>query len=436
MTQKHAPSVGLPMQFMVYALFCFGAGVIWLMNEPEILTAYHYRPHTVAVAHLFILGFILSVVMGSVYQLVPVALETRLYSERLVRWHAACHLIGVTIMVWMFYGWKIEEVGHAGSLVYLGMLLFVYNIARTLGRVERPNVVSAFIVAAIFWLFMTMTAGLLIAANKFWPILPPNPIGLMHAHAHMGLIGIFVMLIVGVSLKLIPMFALSELQSEPRAWTALILMNAGLAWLVSAIVANYPGMELICAGLIVAGLAVYGVELRAILKARKRRVLDWGLIYFITAVVLLVPAATSGLLGLWWSDDPTEWTMQWESVYALLGIFGVVILAILGMLYKIVPFMVWFHRYSPQIGRGDIPALADLYSPRLQAAGYWSYLMALPILCCGSLWSVTWLVQIGAMLLTLSAGLFLTNMGLILRHWIAPLEAKPLPKPATASIHL
>lgn len=420
MAQNHAPSTTFPMAFMLYGLLCLVAGAAWLVAEPELVTAYHYRPHTVAAAHLFILGFILSVVMGAVYQLVPVALETKLFSEKLMRWHLAFHLVGVTLMVLMFYVWDMKQVGHAGSFVYGGMLLFVFNLVRTLGRVPKPNVISAFIVAALLWLFLTMTAGLMLAANKFWPFLPPNPIGLMHAHAHLGVVGIFVMLIVGVSLKLIPMFALSELQSEARAWWVLILINGGLAWLVSAIAVNLPMVSAACAGLIVLGLAVYGVELVAILRARKRRTLDWGLITFLTAVAMLAPTALCGGLILWWSDEPSEWTMQLESVYALLALFGVVIFAILGMLYKILPFLVWFRSYSPHIGRVPVPALADMYSVTLQQIGFWSYLAALILVGAGALEQSALVTWAGSLLWLGSVVVFMVNAGLILRHWWWP----------------
>ncbi len=426
MAQNHAPSTTLPLIFMIYGLACLLLGAVWLVAEPELVTSYHYRPHTVAAAHLLILGFILSVVMGSVYQLVPVALETKLFSEKLVCWHAAFHLVGVTLMVPMFAVWDMKQVGHAGSFIYFGMLFFVYNLARTLGRVAKPNVIAAFVVAALLWLFLTMTAGLMLAANKFWPFLPPNPIGLMHAHAHLGVVGIFVMLIVGVSLKLIPMFALSELQSEARAWWILILINGGLAWLVSAIVAQLPVAAAVCGGLIGLGLVIYGVEVVAILRARKRRTLDWGLVMFLTAVTLLAPTALCGGLILEWSEEPTAWTMQLESVYALLGLFGVVIFAILGMLYKILPFLVWFRSYSPHIGRAQIPALADLYSARLQAVGFWLYLMALVVVCVGTLESNALISRLGAILWLVSVGVFAVNAGLILRHWWFP-QMSPFP---------
>ncbi len=47
------------------------------------------------------------------------------------------------------------------------------------------------------------------------------------------------------------------------------------------------------------------------------------------------------------------------------------------MFYKIIPFLVWYGSYSRQIGLSKVPSLADLYSPGLQAVGYWAYVAGL-----------------------------------------------------------
>jgi len=80
--------------------------------------------------------------MGAVYQLVPVALETKLHSERRARWHYGFHVVGFAGMVWMFWNWNLKQVGHFGSVLAVGVGLFVYNIARTLLRVPKWNVVA------------------------------------------------------------------------------------------------------------------------------------------------------------------------------------------------------------------------------------------------------------------------------------------------------
>ena len=59
------------------------------------------------------------------------------------------------------------------------------------------------------------------------------------------------------------------------------------------------------------------------------------------------------------------------------ALLGVVSFAIIGMFYKIIPFLVWYGSYSRQIGLRKVPSLADLYSPGLQAVGYWAYVAGL-----------------------------------------------------------
>jgi hypothetical protein len=368
---------------------------------------------------LFVLGFISSVVMGAMYQLVPVTLEVQLHSERLVKFQFAAHTLGFVGMVWAFWNFNMACVGFFGSVLTLGIGLFVYNLSRTLATVKGWRAIKFGIASALFWLSTTVAAGLVLTATKFWNFSPFLPLAAMHAHAHLGVVGVFVLMIVTVSYKLMPMFTLGELQSERRAWWSAALLNLGLLGVFAAILWQSP-LKFIFASVIVAGLAIYGWEILAILRARNRRVLDWGMKYFLTAIALLVPLSAVAL-ALSWSRLPvTAFTMQLENVYGLLALLGLVGLAILGMLYKIVPFLVWFHSYSRQIGRAKVPALADMYSVPLQIAGYWTYLAGLIVTAAATAWSHEMGIRWGCGLLALSLAIFAVNLGKILSHFVRP----------------
>lgn len=181
-----------------------------------------------------------------------------------------------------------------------------------------------------------------------------NALALMHAHVHLGVVGVFLMLIVGVSFRLVPLFTLSEIQNPRRAAWAVALLNVGLAG-VAAAIALRSWLKLAFALVLIAALMLYGLELRAILRARRRQVLDWGLKHFLTALGLLIPLRALGLVLSWPTLPLTPAVGQWENVYGFGALFGVVTLAILGMLYKIVPFLVWLARYSSWIGRARVP---------------------------------------------------------------------------------
>lgn len=453
----NAPSISLPLRFVVTGLLALALGVGWLIAQPSVLAAYHYNQYVIAATHLFVLGFLCTIVMGAMYQLVPVALETRLYSERLAKWQFVFHLIGGAGMVWMFWVWNMKQVGHFGSVMAAGVGLFVFNLVQTLRRVPKWNVTATAVSAALVWLTLTIFAGLSIATGKssyesttglatatgVRSLLAGlrslgafmgrfDQISAMHAHAHLGGVGFFTLLIVGVSYKLIPMFALSEIQNRRRAALSVLLLNVGLAGSFLTILLRSP-WKLAFAAVIVAALAVYGLELRAILRARKRAALDWGLRGFLTAIATLIPLSLLSLVLAWPGLPLNTFTGQLENLYGFLGLIGVVSFAVVGMLYKIIPFLVWFGVYSPHVGRARLPALADLFSTGLQIVGYWTFLAGLAVTSGGILLSSELSVRLGASLLAVSVATLLTNVGLMLRHFarpqLAPLVSSPITKP-------
>lgn len=435
LASANSPSIYLPLRFILTGMLSLVLGVACLAIWPDVLSTYHYNQRVVAVTHLFTLGWICSIVMGAMYQLVPVALECALYSERLGRWQYVFHLVGTAGMVAMFWVWDMKQLGLFGSIFGLGVLLFIYNIVRTLLRIPRWTVVAGAIASALFWLLATMLLGLFVAASKTWPLNYFSAVAQMHAHAHLGVLGLFVMVTVGVSYKLVPMFTLSDLQSPRRAWTSVILLNAGLAGAAPAILLE-SSWKLVFGLVIVLGLVFYGVELLAIVRHRQRRALDWGVRYFLTAMALLVPAAGCGLVLGWPGLPLTQFTGQLENVYGFLALLGVITFAILGMLYKIVPFLVWYAVYSKQIGRSKVPSLGDLYSTRVQVGGYVLWLAGLAGVSAGALLSHSLIVRFASLLLAVSLGLFLSNLAMILRHMVRP-QIQPLvlkrPAPAAAA---
>ncbi len=119
--------------------------------------------------------------------------------------------------------------------------------------------------------------------------------------------------------------------------------------------------------------------------------------------------------------------LQLENVYGLLGLIGVVSLAIIGMLYKIVPFLVWFGTYSQHIGKAQVPALAEMYSPRWQIVSFWIFLPGLLTTLAAVGFANATGIRTGCGVLALSLIVFGGNITQMLRHYFRP-QLKPLPK--------
>ena len=455
----NAPSVAVPLTFILTGVVALASGVVWLTANPNLLATYHYNQYVIAVTHLFVLGWICSTVMGAMYQLVPVALETRLYSERLAHWHYVFHVTGFFGMVCMFRRWNMKQVGHFGSVFVMGVAIFAYNLARTLARAPKWNVVTGAIASALGWISFTVIAGLSIAAGKCVyesddVLSASSPvgaiihglrhvglfmshfdaIGAMHAHAHLGVIGFFTLLLVGVSYKLVPMFTISEIQNRRRAVASILLLNVGLAGFFVAILLRSPwkiGATLV----VIFALALYAGELAAIMRARKRRPLDGGIQCFLTAVALLMPLAVVALILSWPGLPLNTFTGQLENAYGFLGLLGFVTLAIIGMLYKIVPFLVWFGCYGRRLGREKVPTLAEMYSTRLQTVGYWSHLASLVVTTIAILASSPVTVRWGCGLLALSVATLALNIGTLLTHFFRS-ATKPLEVDSTSNLKI
>jgi hypothetical protein len=333
----------------------------------------------------------------------------------------------------------------------VGGALFAWNLVGTMIKARRWNLSAFSIVSALGWLGLAATAGLIVAAGKCsyesTASAAPGLLGdtlralrgigalagkfdqfaVMHAHAHLGIVGVFITLIVGISYKLIPMFTLSDVQNPRRAWTSLVLLGAGLGALFIAMLLRSSWKPLF-AGIVMLALVCYGLEMHAILKARKRKHLDLGLKAFLLALIFLAPTGLVGLVLSWPALPLNMFTGQLENLYGAFGILGVVSLAILGMLYKIIPFLTWYAAYGKHIGKARVPNLADMYSEKIQLGSLATYLAGLLALVPSVLLASGPGVRAAAGLLLAGVLLSLFNFGLVLSHLRHP-RLQPLVLP-------
>ncbi len=102
--------------------------------------------------------------------------------------------------------------------------------------------------------------------------------------------------------------------------------------------------------------------------------------------------------------------------WAVLVFGGWASLTIIGMLLKIVPFLVWYRVYGPRAGREPVPTLAQLSSERAERA---AFLLLVPGFCAlalaASLGDLTLLRAAGAAV-ALGALAFAATLGCVLHH--------------------
>ena len=90
------------------------------------------------------------------------------------------------------------------------------------------------------------------------------------------------------------------------------------------------------------------------------------------------------------------------------------------MLFKILPFLVWYGTYSVHLGRARVPALADMYSNRLVRVAGAIYVLALVVVASGILLSSAAWVRAGGIVMALAVALHGMNFARILSHLARP----------------
>ena len=426
-----APGAGLsagpalPLAFIGGGLVALGVAIAWTAWEPELVRAPYPHPHLVALLHLWLPGFLVTVCLGAVYQLMPVILGARLAGPRAAWIHLGLHLSGVALLVDGLARARYLPAAGGGMLLVSGALLGLVIVVRTYIASARRDAVAACFPLAAGWLLATFTAGIILASNRHHPWIPVSVLSLLGAHAHLGLVGFFLTLLQGATFQLVPMFTLGE-SRRPR-WVAagLGLTQVGLLCLVFGLASDHRAPTTIGASLVCGGIGCSGRALLATLASRRRRRLEPALLAFLGGLGLLATAAVLGsasrLLGAGvWPD------LGAVSRYGILLVPGALAFAIMGMLLKIVPFLTWMRAYGPSVGRRPVPRATELSHRTLERA--WITLQGggLLLLVAGSFAACpSWLARGGPFMLLGAVVIYLINAARILRHLLRPSILSP-----------
>ena len=413
----HAASSWLPLTFIVVGLTALGVAATVSVLHPALWLLPYPHPQVVALAHLWLPGFLLTATLGAMYQLTPVILGVPLRCRPVTGWiHFGLHGAGLVLLIGGMAAGRFDLVGLGGASLTGGVLLFASSIGRTFVDSPRRDVVAWSFPLAAGWLAATVLAGVALAINRRWPFLPVSPVSLLRAHAHLGLVGFFVTLLQGATFQLVPMFTLGELRRPRTATAGLIVSQVALIVLVVGLSDLQAHGTLVGAALMGVGLALTGAALAATLQSRRRRKLEPGVLAFAVGAVGLGLAALVGV-GLLLVPHPSVSAVTAYGIIIVPGGFG---LMVPGMLCKIIPFLVWMRRYGPRVGREPVPAATTLSSPRLEQSWLLLQLTATATLILGVMIQSTPLTVVGTWLLAAAIGCFLANVGRVLRHLCVP----------------
>lgn len=364
---SEAPRPSLPMAFFLPAVALLLAAAFAAPFLSAKMADWTYQQEILALVHTVTLGFLLAVFLGASVQLLPVLAGVTVARTLLVRGAAACYFAGTLGMVFHFATLRWNGLVVSAVAVTLAVALFFFAVLPVLARAPRGPVRLAFALAYA-GLALTMTAGLLIGLDRRHAFLPGAPLDHLAAHLNLGLLATFTVAIWGVSSKLLPMFLLAPAPDPRRQKTALLLLWCGAVLLAAALWLGWPAAPF--AALPATAFFLQLSLVRGLLRARRRGRIDAGFRYALSAYADLFAAGVVGILIALGVGKGTLLSLRLPWVYGFLLLGGWVLQTVVGILSKILPFLVWQAVYARRAGLGPLPKLADLSSERLQMAGF------------------------------------------------------------------
>jgi hypothetical protein len=354
-----APPFLLPGEHFAAALVFWvlgAAGLVWV--APDLAQGVFPLPRVVAVAHLFTLGWITTTIQGSLYQFLPVALQVPIRSERLAHVSFALYVPGLALFVWGLVAGAQGEMLFGAAMFGTGLLLFIGNLALTLWRCTERNLTWWALAGAAVFLLATVLLGASLTGNMRWNYLGADRFLALGVHIHVAVAGWVMLVAVGVGHRLLPMFLLSHGASErPGRW-AVALLVTGTTLLLALHHNLVPAVKWSVAALLAGGVVAFLLQAALFFRHRRKPALDPGLRlvvvalgFLLTALVLAPFHLVQGIAG-----------PRVATAYVLALVLGGISLFVVGHYYKILPFLVWFHRFGPFVGKRPLPRVADLYA--------------------------------------------------------------------------
>lgn len=417
-TQK-APTPSLVIPHFVIGGISIVLFALILMLNPTSLFNHYFNAILLASTHLLVLGFITTVCFGALYQLIPVILDVKLFSEKL-GWITLYFLsIGIILLIIAFWNFNFEILFYvAASFIIFAIIIFKLNIILTAKKTIQNSIEKKFILTAIGWLFMTVLAGLLFGINLSNNFIPISHLELLKLHAHIGIFGWFIQLIMGVGSKLFPMFLLSYDANKKPLKIAYISLNIGLIIGVFSLLFSFKLGITTSIILVVFGILNFLKFIFQTYIQRAKKKLDIGMKKSVLAIAFLIIPIILVVINLLISNNSDEFITSIGVLYGFTLLVGVISMLIMGLTYKTLPFIIWLKEYKNVIGKQKTPLPKDLYSEKIQTYQLFIFIIGFWSIVFGIFFSIITLIKIGTILFFISTILYLINIIKIVTHKI------------------
>ncbi len=414
-TDMAPPFVLVAHYFIAGAIFYAFTAFLLPFYANEV-NGYFLSSSIASLMHLYLLGFVMMTIFGAMYQLVPVVLEIPIFSKDFA--YVQFYMFVGGILMFTFGLWDenyTQILPYGAMLMYLSMLIFIANVFLTYKNIFRWDIVAKFIFVSNIFLAIGVTIGFIIALNLIYGFYP-DILNLVQMHIATTIFGYVIMTIMGIGMILLPMFSLSHGFKQIAIEMAFYTIIVGL---VLFLVGSIFKIDLLrFGGVLFSAIAIFLAlyQMYLIFSTRIRKQNDFWAKNMMASFATLIISFFILVAGIITKND------TYFLLFGFTLFFGFFTFFVVGHIYKILPFLVWYQRYSPLVGKLKVPMLNEMVHEKVADTQFWITLAGLLVAIISIIVKIPLLFQVGTVIMGIGTLLVIYNIYFTLVYGIDELK--------------
>ncbi|MEO1953480.1 MAG: hypothetical protein ABGW74_02105 [Campylobacterales bacterium] len=368
LSTDQAPPLSVPIRFFTTApLFGIIAGFIIFFTDSSILMN-RYSVESIVITHLLTIGFLGFIMLGSLTQMLPVLAGAKIPKPQTISMTSYTLLIVGSLS--MVFG-LLNDNDALTTIAFLGLgsgfLLILTSIMLGIKTVKHFNATVKGMAISVGFAFSIVVMGMYMLYGYMSNDISSAHFIIANIHSVWAIFGFAGILIISVSFQVLPMFYVAP-KFKPFCKNRVVyIISTGLMlWLFFNIYFDeYAFLAKIWLALF---FLAFATTVWIKFNKRKRPVSDVTVWYWRSASIFL-------MLGvfLWITDE--YFKHEYIVMVAILIGGGFILSVMIGMLYKIIPFLVWFHLNA--MGYMNIPTMVEMIDKKLSKIQFLLFLASL-----------------------------------------------------------
>jgi len=363
-----APPISAPIRFFLTApLFGVLAGILIFLSDPQMLTS-RYSIEAITITHAITIGFLSFVMLGALTQMLPVLAGVKIFKVDMVAKISHLFLsLGTLLMIFGLMQ-DYSKLILASSL-FLGIGFLVLIIPMLIGLKSVANITASVraMITSLIVAFIIVLMGVHLLSSYGTGKFSDIHVLLANIHSVWAVFGFAGVLIIGVSFHILPMFYVAPRFKRFCKQSVVWLITIGLLlWLVlNMFLDSYTLIAKIWIALF---FWAFATTVWKKLNDRRRPISDVTIWYWRSSAVFMTLGSFAWAINDFYDE-------RYIVIVSILIGGGFILSIMLGMLYKIVPFLVWFHLNAK--GYMSIPTMTEMINKNLAKAQFILFIISL-----------------------------------------------------------